>query len=376
MKKINIQLWTQFDKLFSSLKQEDTIAIFHDADPDGTCSAVLLALAIKKQRGTPPQLHTAPGSERFLPDETIAFLKTKKVNVLFTTDISLDEHPEQLKKAAEFARIIVIDHHKLYTDMNADADNKNILILKPQLLTEGIDPARYCSSKLVYDLCMRQVNISEKDWVAAVGVISDMTGEQWQDFLHAVFKRYHFSTRNSTKSSDWFDTRIGMISKIISSAEVYDSKNVDLCFDTLAKAESPRDIFASELVRFEKEVSAEIKKFLNALNNDAEFYDDAELVYYHINPRLNIKSPLCTLASLNYPDKTVMVVSVSNGRAHVSARRQDKKVAVNDLCEEACRNFLDSNAGGHKQAAGATFPAHYLDKFKKYVITILEKRKI
>ncbi len=93
MKKINLELWAQFDKLFSAIKQEDTIAIFHDADPDGTCSAVLLALAIKKKRGTPPQIHTAPRSERFLPDETIAFLKAKKVNVLFTTDISLDEHP-------------------------------------------------------------------------------------------------------------------------------------------------------------------------------------------------------------------------------------------------------------------------------------------
>lgn len=372
MKAINTPLWKRFDSALSSLGSDDIIGIFHDADPDGTCSAVLLALAIEKKRGTPPQIHLAPSGERFLPDETIAFLRSKKVNVLFTTDIALDEHPEQLQKAAEFARVIVIDHHKLY----ADVKDKNILLLKPQLLAEGIDPARYCSSKLVYDLCMRQVDISEKDWVAAVGVISDMTGEQWQDFLHAVFKKYNYSTRHSKKSSDWFDTRMGMISKIISSAEVYDPKNVDLCFNTLSRASSPREVFSSELVRFEKEVSAEIKKFLDGLKDDAEFYEDAELIYYHIKSRLNIKSPLCTLASLNYPNKTVMVVSVTGGRAFVSVRRQDKKVAVNDVCEKACRNFINSNAGGHAQAAGATFPAHYLDEFKKYVINILKKRKI
>ena len=372
MKTINPDLWKKFDELLSSLKNSK-IAIFHDADPDGTCSAALLATAIMRHRGSPPEIHIAPdGGERFLPDETIAFLKSKKINMLLTTDISLDEHPEQVRKAAEFCTVVIIDHHKLYNTFN----EKNILLLKPQLIEEGVEPSRYCSSKMVYDLCMRTTDISDKDWVAAVGMISDMTGEQWQEFLSEVCAKYNYSTKNARKSSEWFDTKLGKISKIINSAEVYDFKNAGKCYDVLFLAPHPKEVFSSELMKYEKEVTAEIKKFLAQMNKKAQFIDDIQLVYYQIKPKLNIKSALCTLASLKYPNKTVIVASTSNGRAQVSARRQDGKIAVNDLCEQATKTFLNANAGGHKQAAGATFPARYLDIFKKYVINILEKRKI
>ncbi len=373
MKQVNIPAWNAFQEWFRACGVREQVAIFHDADPDGTCSAVLLSLALQRFRGSPAQMHMSPSTgERFLPDDVIELLKKNGVTTLFTTDIALDEKPQQLLKVASFARVIVIDHHKLYGQVSHD----NILVLKPQFLVEDIDPSQYCSSKLVYDLCGKEVDLSDKAWIAAVGVISDMTAVSWKEFLGSVFRAHRFSMRKADVSSDWFKTRLGKISTLISSAEVYDPKNVDLCYEILFQATSPRDVLQSSLVQFEREISAEIKKFLLRAKKDAEFFDAEELVYYDVRPKFNIKSPLCTLLSLKYPRKTVLLVTVVNKRVHVSARRQDKQVAVNDLLEEACRNFLNANAGGHIPAAGATFPEEYLLVFKQNILALLQKRKI
>ena len=373
VKEINTGVWNAFRDRFRACAAEEQVAIFHDADPDGTCSAVLLSLALLRFRGVPAQVHVSPYTgERFLPDEVIEFLRKKRVTTLFTTDIALDEKPQQLLKVASFAQVVVIDHHKLYENVTSD----KILLLKPQLLVEGIEPSQYCSSKLVYDLCGKDVDLADKAWIAAVGVISDMTAGSWKDFLENVFRVHRFSTRNAGVSSDWFRTRLGKISTLISSAEVYDPKNVDVCYDLLFQANDPREVLKSSLVQFEREISAEIKKYLSRVKKDAEFFDAEELIYYDVRPRFNIKSPLCTLLSLKYSHKTVLLVSVVNKKVHVSARRQDKQVAVNDLLEAACRNFQDANAGGHIPAAGATFPTEYLSVFKENVLALLRKRKI
>ena len=370
MKQINMQLWDAFQSSFRSCDAHEQVAIYHDADPDGTCSAVLLSLALMRFRGVPAQMHISPYTgERFLPDDIIEVLKKNRVTTLFTTDIALDEKPLQLLKVAAFARVIVIDHHKLYENMNGE----RILLLKPQLLVEGIEPSNYCSSKIVYDLCSKHVDLSDKDWIAAVGVISDMTAGSWKEFLESVFRIHSFSTMKSDASSDWFRTKIGKISTLISSAEVYDPKNVDLCYDILMDAKKPQDLLKSSLVQFEREISAEIKKYLSAVKKDAEFFDDVNLIYYDVRPKFNIKSPLCTLLSLKYPHKTVILVSMVNNKVHVSARRQDKKVAVNELLEKACTNFPDANAGGHIPAAGATFPTQYSSVFKQNILAALRK---
>lgn len=363
-------LQTTFDKTFTALKKNDKIAIYHDADPDGTCSAVILAKAIHQQRGKYPDYHLSPtGGERFLPDETINNLKKKKVTILFTTDIALDEHPEQLKKASEFARIIVFDHHKLYHDVN----NERILLIKPQLFTT-IDPSKYCTSKLIYDYCSRHADLKNNDWIAAVGIISDMTADEWKDYLTQTFARHSYPSEPLPRAQDYFNTPIGTISKLISSAEVYDEKNVNLCYNLLLKAKKPDDIIKSKLTKFEQAISTEINTYLENTEKNAEIYPNLELIYYHIQPKYNIKSPLCTLASIKYHDKTILLITTIDGRAHVSARRHDRKLAVNDLLEKACKKIPNSNAGGHIPAAGATFPAQHLPEFKKRIITILRKR--
>ena len=71
--------------------------------------------------------------------------------------------------------VVVIDHHSLYNDI----ESARLLLLKPQLLWDDKDPAAYASSKLVYDLVQRVVDVSDLAWIACIGIIGDCAGDRW-----------------------------------------------------------------------------------------------------------------------------------------------------------------------------------------------------
>ena len=57
-----------------------------------------------------------------------------------------------------------------------------------------------------------------------------------------------------------------------------------------------------------------------------------------------------------------------------SARRQDFKVKVNDLLEEAVEGIPGADAGGHIPAAAGSIPREKLAVFKENVIRILREK--
>ena len=84
--------------------------------------------------------------------------------------------------------------------------------------------------------------------------------------------------------------------------------------------------------------------------------------------KYRIHSPLSTILGLKYPHNTIIIIRAGRGIA-VSARRGDKKIAVNDFLEKAVKGFKGANAGGHIPAAGAGFHKKYLNTFKQRIRT-------
>lgn len=366
MKVIGKKLLERFDKFVKGIDNSDMVAIYHDSDPDGTCSAVIVGKAVERLTGKKVCMHVgANKNHRFLTQEVAAKFKKAKINKIICVDIACEEKPEGLFAAEEFASILIIDHHKLYNDLKG---SKKITLIKPQLLYEMSEPSKYCASKLSYDLMSRHAKLDDIDWVAAVGLVGDVCSDAWPEFLREVFAKYNIAI-----IKDLFETKIGIIARMISSAEVYSEENISLCFDVLYCAKSPDDVVSSQLAKFQKIIEDEINFFITRAPKLAEFYDDVELVFYRISPKYSIKSPLCTVLGFKYPNKTVLVVTEENGTCCVSARRQDKKVAVNALLETATIGFESSNAGGHIVSAGAAFPMKYLPVFKKRVLAGLKK---
>ena len=364
----NKALLIKFETWMKELKQDDTIAILHHTDPDGVSSAVILSKTIEKIREKPVDIRLNQKSdELFITNATYLKLTHAKINKLIILDMSVDQAKNKvLEKIQQFAEILILDHHKVYRNVNS----KKCLLIKPQMVFFGIDPASYCCSKFSYDLCNTIIDSTELDWIAALGVIGDCAFDAWKDFISTVCKKYGIpSQKNILK------TKLGIITELLFFTEAYSTKKIGLCFDILSAAESYKDVLNSKLQRYQKYVKDEIKYWQSNVSRMANFYPKHDLIFDFIKPKYPIKAAISTIMSCKYPHKTVIIAQDMNqGTVHLSARRRDHKVAVNNLLERATRGLKDASGGGHITAAGGVLKAKDLFTFKENVLKLLCKQ--
>jgi len=346
------------DRFFGDIKKQDRVAIVHDADPDGVCSAVILARCIKKLRNRKPEYVTPFDRDSYsISDEQIKKMRKKRINKLIIADFSIDQQASLVKTLSKKFDMLVIDHHKLYNNLNS----KNVILVKPQLFCK-IDPARYCAAKLSYDLCSRVCDMSESDWLAAVASIADVATIPWKAWINSVFKKYKIKP-----NKDYFKTDLGHIASTINSLITIDPRKISKAFDVLYRASSPKDVLKSGLYKYKKLIDKELALWLKKFNK-CERYKD--LYLFQVSPKYNIKSTISTILGLKYPHRTILVMSQDNGTTAISARRGDQRIPVNVLLEKSIKGFSNANAGGHIPAAGAHFQTKDFPVFKKRAIKL------
>ena len=352
----------KFRKFIDSISKDDIVAVLHHTDPDGVCSGVIMAKFVEKKRGKKIDLHINQKSNEIpIVDKTVEILRQNKVNKLIITDLCVDQAPENVKKIGEFAEILVLDHHKIYNDLNSE----KTIFIKPQMVSEE-KPGSYPASKFCFDLASNIAEMKDDDWIAAIGVIGDSAFNAWKDFLGEVFAKY-----NIEKKSEIFETELGMAASLISNAESYDSKNSAESFEIVYNASSPKDILNSSLQKYRGEVDSAIDYWIGHMDDFAEINDN--LIFYLIRSKFDIKSGISTRLSLKYPGKTIIIVQEIGDQIYgVSARRRDEKLAVNDLLEKATEGMEGASAGGHIPAAGAKFRGEDFAKFKKNLMELLQ----
>ena len=361
----NAKLVGRFRDFINSISKDDVVAVLHHTDPDGVCSAVIMAKLVEKKIGKRIGLRiNQKAGEIPVTDETLEILKSNKVNKLIMTDLSSDQDPANLKEIEKFAEILLIDHHKIYNDLNSE----KTVFIKPQMISEK-KPGSYPASKLCFDLASEVENIDELDWIAAIGLIGDCAFDYWKQFLDKVLAKY-----NIEKDPDLFQTKLGKCASLMSDAESFDSSKVEEAFNVLYKSLGPDDLLGSSLQKYRETVENEISYWKEHMNEFAEFFDDIGLVFYMIKSKYRIKAPLNTRLSLELPGKTILLLQESEGnKISISARRRDEKVAVNELLENAIKGLEGASGGGHIPAAGATIRKEDLQKFKENIINILKK---
>ncbi|MBS3127758.1 hypothetical protein J4410_01310 [Candidatus Woesearchaeota archaeon] len=359
-----MNLLQRFDQFAHSLHSKDRIALIHDLDPDGISSGVITAHAILliRRKKIDHIMYQKPG-EIPLTEKTIKILKKKKINKIITTDKAIDQNPKTLKAAAAFADLVIFDHHKIYEKKVP----QNVLLLKPQLIHSPVDPSRYCTAKLCYDLWSRHVNLTPYAWKACPGIIGDMAYLQWKSFVDNEITKHGYQT---TKNP--FDMIFGKIAELCSQTECYDYRKVKRVFAILWKAKKPEEVLQSELKKYQKFVQKEIDYYKKNMKKLAEFYPKKELIFYVITPKYNIKSNLSTILSMKEPHKTMILASLDKQKKGytLSLRRQDQKVKMNDLVEKALSG-LQGSGGGHIPAAGGRVAKKDFLKFKERILEMV-----
>lgn len=352
-----LERWFSF---MNGLKKEDRIAIVYDSDPDGVASAVILAKAIERLRGKKIDLALHMKRDSYGVDRRLLRLVRKQeITHVFTVDVAFDEQPDSLNVLTHHTEVVVIDHHSLHNELQS----AHLLILKPQLLWNDKDPATYASSKLVYDLVQKIVDVSDLSWIACIGIIGDCAGDRWRRFLGSVFKRYDVRYRK-----DLFDTTIGRVSTLISNAGSYDIRMLDDCFSVLYHARLPQDVFVPKLCTVDRLVGCEIEKYLRRFGRLPHKEDT---LLYEIKPRHFIKAALSTLVGQRFKNKTVIIADVRGKVVTVSARRNDRKFSMCDLMEKSMKGISGASGGGHVPAAAARLPRENYPLFKKRLLSFL-----
>jgi hypothetical protein len=357
-------LLARFAGFVERLSVRDDVGVLVHCDPDGLASAVVLLEALKQKTGKEAKaLACSQYGGQELMQKKLDFFEYARCNKLLVADLSFDQDDFFLKGAEKFCEeILFIDHHKVYRDWNS----KKTVFIKASFVS-SIDSSNYPASKLCFDLFSGLLDLHRVDWVVSVGILGDVAGAQWKEFIEKTLERNH-CTFNELDSCREIIEAVGLL-------EPFRFSELLRAF---WHARSPTEILRSSFSRALAEMRSEMDYWMQKFKEEKEVFPELELVWFECKPRFPIKSPLVNRISFElHPDQTVVFVQdIREKDSHVtiSARRQDGKVKVNDLLENAVKGIPDSMGGGHAPAAGARVPREFLSKFKDNLLRELKKQ--
>ncbi|MBI4043346.1 MAG: DHH family phosphoesterase [Candidatus Diapherotrites archaeon] len=369
LKPINPALLDAFDRYAKGLSAQDRIGIIFDDDSDGFSAALIVCKAIERLRGRKPDYYVSErvvSHDRF--DGVVEELRAQGINKIISVDAPLDNvAKEKVRRLEEFAEVLVMDHHKMYEDLNSS----RMTFLKPQLIWET-ESSSYPTCKFAFDLFSRVVDLNEFEWVACIGIVGDSAYNRWKEFVDK-----NSAKEGWKKEENIFDSGFGVISKIIYAIQVMAPGRMMEFFRFANSVNNPTALLYSPHADLLKEMDREVAEGMNQFHARAEQYPELELIWFEVRPRHSIKSLLINRISHElHPNKTVLLVQDLGGvKLNVSGRRQDFKVRVNDLLEEAVKGLEGSSGGGHIPAAAGVFMRKDLPTVKKRVMDLLKSGK-
>ncbi|MBR9678449.1 MAG: DHH family phosphoesterase [Nanoarchaeota archaeon] len=351
-------MWYEHRKRIEEfIKNGKNAVIIHHNDVDGICSAFLTKKWAEKKFEKIEVMSSHPGKPFLVPKLYEQVVKAEPDFAIFV-DMAVDQDPEPIKRLSKKIKVIIIDHHLVNKDLNCE----RIVHVNHHL--DGIK--KYTpASKMCYDL------FEGENWVAAVGVIADSGAKQWIKFIRNVNQEY------GTSGTD-FESSLGMIANVINSLRVKGNMFwTRLALEVLETAKTPFDIInqktsaAKEAWQIYEKVNKKIQKLVNDFPDKADVRGD--LAFYEIGKGF-YGGTIATILSKKYGDMTIIIVQKDKSdTVFLNFRRNDKKVDVSSLVQEATLGMDKASGGGHVAAAGGTLQKKDYETFKTRVLSILGK---
>ncbi len=334
-------------QFIKDVKPNEKLAIIHHKDADGSYSAAVAAIALKRL-GVKVSKIIGGTVER--ADEIIESLKGYDKIILI--DIAIDYLSEELEKLNK--KMLFIDHHPPVKDINSDL----IVYINPRLERANVyQPASY----VVYKFFSEFVDLSDKEWLAVVGTIGDYGYEDCRDLLDNHIK--------VKEKRDIWKTKYGKaaIVTIGAASQVGFSKLIDI----LVKAENINSLMKN------KEIKIGFKKYIKLYNEakglfwkNAEKYDDLDLIFSVIDSKIErVGSAISTELATKYPNKLIMLLERVGDFYKIHARYQNGKFHLGMLL----RNL--GVGGGHEKAGGGKVKIKELDVFRESFLKELKAVK-
>ncbi len=324
-------------------KDKRTLIIF-DTDGDGIGAAAILSKTLRKISNMIPDVIPRNRGLSFISEDMLQEIKKKKMGVIITLDIAADEKPENILLVSKSFRIMIVDHHQVRRNLNG----KGIVHVNPVFWETNIPSFRYCTSKIIYDICKEITDLDNLDCLAGIGIVNDKCEDYWKDFLKDVCKKYGISLNE-----------LRLVNNIISSGYQYSGNSGSmLSFKACLESSSPKDVLngrspnSRKLRKFYETIESDIKTITKSWRKDAEILEEKKLIILELDTRFSLNSTISTMISFKKPNYTVAVARKNDGVTSVSLRRQDGKVNCGKIAIKLTKGLKDSLGGGHIPAAG------------------------
>ncbi len=352
-----------------AITKEDRVAVLYDDDGDGMTAAASVVLGLTRLVGKPPFWvkpfeHTPSYIDELLPQK----MQAEGITKIITVDKPIDQKGEVFLRALEkVCPVLVIDHHKIYCDYHSP----RFTMIKPHIIWET-EPSSFPTAILAYTLFSMVTDLSDKDWVPCIGIVSDSSYPRWKKMVDASAEKWGLEPVK--EDGDPFEAPFGILSGMIYCTQILSSYQMPELLDLLIEADHPNVVLNSGFRALVNVVDEEVKEWMVRLKTSVQLFPEIELALATVQPRHGIKSLLINKLSRERFSNWNLVIlqEVAGGtRVTLSARRQDFKVPMNDMLEFAVKGMAEANAGGHVPAAGGLIRKQDEEKFIENVKTFL-----
>jgi single-stranded-DNA-specific exonuclease len=320
-----------FKSFLEKIEKKQRVVCLHDSDADGVTAGVVWEFAMRRlgfeniRRILPTRERNAWGAE------TRPIIENAAPDFLFVLD--LGSQPQPLFGDAP---VCFIDHHR-----PGGALEKDTLISaynwKPVPNT----------SLIVYDLFAAVTDVSDFDWIAAIGAMSDLGERAPFELLQDAKKKY---TAKYLKEA----------TALVNAARRAAHYEPEIAAQALLKSENPKALVNSDLPEIERlrKARAEVKAELDEAKKQApKFAGNVALI--RINSPCQIHPLIAQIWRSRLPAKFIAICANSGfipGRINFAARSHDSVSALDFLRSIDLEVTEGSYAQGHDQATGGSLP--------------------
>jgi single-stranded DNA-specific DHH superfamily exonuclease len=295
-------------------KVDGKIKIFFHVDADGASSAAIV-LAYLKQR--------KKNAELVCTNYEALNLRDDRSDFFIFVDLNIDQF-KQIFEGIDPKKIIIIDHHPIFNDLN----EMGIIHINPRLK----DPDKYVSaSMVVFDIC-KKAGLKGFDWLWRIGAEGDRAIEGTEEDKEAA------KIIASVRAIKGHEALI-QVAKFLSECKKID----DFLYSD----------FSKHVEKLDRELENQIRKFESEGVKDVSFFE--------LKSNYSLMGALSNRMFDMYPEKTIIIYKKTDGYIQVSGR--SKKYNIGNLFKVAAKDI--GTGGGHPVAGGAKVKEKDFNKFKK-----------
>lgn len=349
----NLEILEIFKKFISSISKNDNIAILHDSDADGLTAGVLAKKSLQRCNLNvvlkSPKHHSSGGRE--ITDKYVKLLDDNNVTHLLVLDLPVEDW-QGIEKLNNI-EVLVMDHHPI----TAKTISNDIKIIKPGLYQTKLDSTRICTANIVYTFFSKIIEISDLAWIAASGMIGDITYDYNKKFVDKILTKYDMEIKSSV-----FETELGTIAEYLAySDSIGTVESLEKACNALENAKSPH--VAIENLKVFSYVADDVKRILDQFDLNKEIINN--VVFYNIQPKYKLNSIISTILSVKYVQDNILIITEKKGDiTTISARCHNCKYNMGKMLHDVTEKLINAGGGGHIPAAGARIQTIDYEKFK------------